>query len=219
MAQLDGLATGINNLESLDLGKDFNLISVNIDPRDKPEDAASKKDKYTGRLAKHHARSGWHFLTGKPADIQSLTKAAGFYYTYDAKADQYNHSAMAIAVSPKGKLTRYLYNLSFEPETLKLSLIEASDGTIGTPFDQFTLWCYHYDPLENRYSADARKLLSFAAGACVLVVLGGVAPFWFARRSAKSLEAYRAAALADPSDVDESGTNQPSKSSTPERSP
>lgn len=179
IVQLDGLAEGIDAVDSLALGKDYDLVSVNIDPRDTPEKSAEKKEKYIGRLGKRHDKTGWHFLTGSNANILKICKAAGFKYNYDASADQYNHMAVAVVVSPEGKIVRYLYDIRFEPDTLKLSLLEAAEGKIGTPFEQFMLWCSHYDPMKNRYSADAMKLLSIAAGAFVLLVMCTVAPFWF----------------------------------------
>ncbi len=75
---------------------------------------------------------------------------------------------MAVAISPKGKITRYLYDVAFDPATMKMALLEASEGKIGTPLDSFVLWCMQYDANENRYSADAKKLLSLAAGAFVV---------------------------------------------------
>ncbi len=91
---------------------------------------------------------------------------------------------MAAAISPTGKITRYQYTIDFEPATFRLALVEASEGKIGTSFDQILLWCMHYDPNANRYSADARKLLSVVAGLFVLAMVGLLAPFWFSKKSA-----------------------------------
>jgi protein SCO1/2 len=117
-------------------------------------------------------------LTGSPENIQAIAKAVGFRYKYDRATDQYNHVAAAIAISPQGKITRYIYDVSFDPNTLRLALMEASEGKIGTTVDAFMLWCMTYDGKENRYSADARKLLAIAAGIFTVVLVGASIPFW-----------------------------------------
>lgn len=184
VAQLNGLTEGVAELSGLRLGKDFDMVSISIDPRETPEKAAQMKSRYAALLPKDHDARGWHFLTGDAKSIERIADVVGFRYTYDAKENRFNHASVAIGISPAGKITRYLYTVGFAPETIRLSLVEASEGRIGTTADQILLWCFHYNPDENRYSADARRLLSFAAGAFVLIGLGASAPFWFSRRKA-----------------------------------
>ena len=184
VAQLNGLTEGIAGLSGLELGKDFEMVSISIDPRETTEKLVKMKAKYTSLLPKEHAAKGWHFLTGDAKSIEKIADTVGFRYTYDAKEDRFNHASVAIGISPSGKITRYLYTVGFTPETIRLSLVEASEGRIGTTADQILLWCFHYNPDENRYSADAKRILSFAAGAFVLIGFGASAPFWFSRRKA-----------------------------------
>ena len=178
-AQLDGLAEGVDKLFEVRLGKDFQLVSISVDPRESRDRAAGSKVKYTSDLSEQHDRNAWHFMTGSPANIAAIAKAVGFRYTYDKANDRYNHVAAAIAISPKGKITRYIYDVAFDPNTLRLALMEASEGKIGTTVDAFMLWCMSYSATDNRYSADARKLLSITAGVFVVLVLGASIPFWF----------------------------------------
>jgi len=176
---LDGLEQGLDELFELRLGKDFQLISISLDPREGRDRAAGTKQKYTAGLKEEHDGTAWHFMTGSPKNIAAITKAVGFRYTYDKANDRYNHVAAAIAISPKGKITRYIYDVAFDPTTLRLALMEASEGKIGTTVDRFLLWCMSYSATENRYSADARKLLSITAGVFIVIVLGALIPFWF----------------------------------------
>ncbi len=189
VAQLEGLVQGIDGLYQLELGKDFEIVSISIDPRDTSERVLQMKRKYAKGISKPHQVEGWHFLTGSPESIAKITDAVGFRYTYDKVNDRYNHAAAAIFVSPKGKVTRYLYDVAFEPNTLKLALLEASEGKIGRTIDAFLLWCMHYSGTENRYSADARKLLSVAAGAFALALAGFISPFWILRRHSRTMQA------------------------------
>lgn len=178
VAQLNGLAKGINELGALGLGKDFKMVSLSINPREGRERAEATKKKYTDALASHHKPEGWVFLVGSEGNIQKVTQAVGFNYTYDSKNNRYNHAAAAILVSPKGRITRYLYEVGFTPETLKMALVEAGEGKIGSSLDKFVLWCYHYDANENRYSANARTILSVTAGFFVAIGIAASLPFW-----------------------------------------
>lgn len=186
VAQLDGLAEGLKEMFGLALNHDFQVVSVSIDPRDTSEKLAKMKARYISKLTPEHQSAGWRFLTSSQKAIDKLTDAAGFRYSFDAAGNRYNHASVALLISPDGLITRYLYSVSFEPETLRLSLVEAGEGKIGTTTDQILLWCFHYNPSENRYSADAKRLLSFAAGAFVLIGLGISIPFWFSRAPGSS---------------------------------
>ncbi|MCE3017288.1 MAG: SCO family protein [Pirellula sp.] len=185
VAQLNGLTRGINEVSSLRMGKDFKFVSLSIDPTDSIAKASATKARYADDLENKHSIDGWHFLTGTEENIQIIAKSVGFNYTYDAKHDQYNHSAAAMMISPKGRITRYLYEIGFTGETLKMALVEAGEGKIGSSLDAFVLWCSHYDANENRYSASARLLLSVCAGGFVTVGLVGLLPFWISNRKRK----------------------------------
>jgi protein SCO1 len=158
------------------------MVSLSIDPRETLQKAKQTKEKYASGLADHHKAEGWSFLVGTEKNIRKIADTVGFRYTYDAKHNRYNHAAAAIFVSPKGRVTRYLYEVGFVPETLKMALVEAGEGRIGSPLDSFVLWCYHYDANENRYSASAKSLLAVTAGLFVTVGLITSIPFWLLRR-------------------------------------
>jgi protein SCO1 len=182
VAQLNGLSKGINEVGSLSLGKDFKMVSLSINPREGRDRAASTKKKYSEALANHHKSEGWSFLVGTEPNIQRITKSVGFNYTYDAKHNRYNHAAAAIFISPKGRVTRYLYEVGFTPETLKMALVESGEGKIGSFLDSFVLRCFHYDANENRYSANGKTLLSIAAGLFISIGLIFSLPFWISWR-------------------------------------
>lgn len=187
VAQLNGLVTGINQVKSLKLGTDFYMVSLSIDPRDTIKKASDTKARYAGDLESPHTVEGWSFLTGAEKDIVTIAKSVGFNYTYDAKHDQYNHPAAAIFISPKGRITRYLYEVGFVGDTLKMALVEAGEGKIGSTLDAFVLWCSHYDANENRYSASAKTLLSVFAGIFLTMGLTALLPFWLSGRKERML--------------------------------
>ena len=158
------------------------MISVSIDPRESSEKAAGTHKRYSQDLFNQHRADGWEFWTGESSSIAKLADSVGFRYTYDAKHDQYNHPATAIFISPDGRLTRYLYELGLTGNTLKMAIVEAGEGRVGSSMDMSALWCVHYDAMENRYSSSARRLLSIVAGIFVAVGLTASIPFWFFHR-------------------------------------
>lgn len=183
VAQLNGLVQGLNQMSSPCLGKDFLMVSISIDPAEDYQRASATHKKYSADLFDQHDSKGWEFWVGTAESIRQLTQAVGFQYTYDSVHKQFNHPSAAIFLSPGGKVTRYVYEIGFVPQTLKMAFVEAGEGRIGTPLDMIALWCVHYDPDENKYSASARRLMSLGGGAFVALVLLITVPYWLLRGS------------------------------------
>lgn len=150
-------------------GKEFNLVIVSIDPREDAELAMGKKVSYLAEYGRPQAASGWHWLTGSKENIDKLAASIGYHYVYDAKTDQYAHPDGVIMMTPKGEIARYFFRLEYPARDLRLGLIEASRGKIGTPLDAIALLCYHYNPVTGRYAV---ALLNLVRGASLAMVLG-----------------------------------------------
>lgn len=187
VAQLDGLTESLRKFDALKLGDDFQVITISIDPNEKSSRAAATKAKYVGGLGLNQNFAGWRFLTGDQKAISAITDTVGFRYTWDPVSKRFNHSAATIVLSPKGMVTRYLYSPSIDPVTMNMALVEGSQGKLGSSMDAIALWCMAYDPASNRYTAVGYKILSLAAAAFVLLLLGFTAPFWFAGRRTQEL--------------------------------
>jgi protein SCO1/2 len=166
---LSGLESALRVLK-FDVGKEFDVLTVSFDPKETPEMAAAKKAEYLKRYGRSGAAAGWHFLTGPPASIDALTKAAGFQYQYDPKSGQFAHATAIMVLTPEGKIAQYYYGVEFAPKDLRLGLIQASENKIGTVVDQVLLYCYHYDPDTGKYGAIISRVLQLAAGATVLIL-------------------------------------------------
>ncbi len=154
----------------LRLGQDFTLLTVSIDPREGPDLAREKQGFALQAIAQPEAEGGWHFLTGSRASIDRLCEAVGFHYVYDRPTDQYAHPDGVIIATPEGKLARYFVRLNYDPRDLRLGLVEASRGRIGTAFDALALLCYHYNPSTGKYGLAIMAILRFLAVATVLVL-------------------------------------------------
>jgi protein SCO1 len=134
----------------LSLGEDYEALTVSIDPRDTPETASQWRKRYLDQLGRP-GTAPWHYLTGPEAQVRKLADAVGFGYAYDAATDQYAHSAVALVISPKGTVSRYLYGVDFAAMDLRLALLEAAQGKVGISLEKVILSCFKYDPATRRY--------------------------------------------------------------------
>lgn len=169
---LNGLLTSLNQL-TFDVGNQFEIITVSIDPSEGPEIAAAKKEVYLEQYRRPSAAEGWHFLTGEQAAIVQLTQAAGFHYQYDADKGEYAHPTGIMVVTPGGKLARYFYGIDFPARDLRLGLVEAAANEIGSPVDQLLLLCYHYDPTVGQYTVAIMNIIRLA-GLTTVGAIGAV---------------------------------------------
>jgi protein SCO1 len=165
---LNGLTKALIDLP-LSAGREFNVLTVSFDAREKPELAAAKRRAYLDHYARPGAERGWHFLTGDEEPIKRLTQAVGFRYTYDPRHDVFAHASGIMVLTPAGRVSRYFLDIKYSPRDLRLGLVEASEGRIGTPWDKALLFCFHYDPREGKYGPAVMNLVR-AGG--VLTVLG-----------------------------------------------
>ena len=159
-------------------GQEFESVTVTIDPRETPDLARAKKDTYVDDLGRSEAAAGWHFLTGSEASIKTLAETVGFRYRYLEDSGEYAHAAAIIVLTPDGRISRYLYGVEFPAKTLRLALVEASQGKIGTALDQLILYCYHYDPSTGSYAPAAMKIMragSLLTGVLLALLLS---TFW-----------------------------------------
>jgi protein SCO1/2 len=173
----NGLLSSLRVL-SFDAGKEFEVVAVSFDPRDRPADASAKKKAYVDGYGRPGAAGGWHFLTGGAGSIERVTQAAGFRYRYDESTGQFAHATAIYVATPEGKLSRYFYGIEYAPRDLRLGLIEASNRRIGSPVDQLLLFCYHYDPKAARYTATVLGLVRFGGVATVLVLSAFLTVMW-----------------------------------------
>jgi protein SCO1/2 len=167
---LNGLLASLRGL-NLDIGKDFEVVTVSINPKETSALALQKKRVYTGLYGRPASADGWHFLTGDEPSIAALAQAVGFRYTYDPGTQQFAHATGIMVLTPEGKVSRYLYGIEFPLRDLRLALVEASAHKIGTPTDQVLLFCYHYDPTTGKYGLVVQNVIRIA-GAVTVVLVG-----------------------------------------------
>jgi protein SCO1/2 len=177
----DGLIESLQELR-FDIGKDFNVVNVSIDPNETPAVAAAKKEEYLRRYGRHGAADGWHFLTGDKQTIAQLANEAGFRFEYDPGSHEYAHPSGFLVLTPDGRVSRYFFGVNYNAKELRSALIAASKGQRGSVITQLILLCYHYNPITGRYGALVLNVLRGFSIVTVLLLAGWIA--WMCRRSA-----------------------------------
>jgi protein SCO1/2 len=179
---LSGLTFTMNGMSSFNVGREFDVLTVSFDPRDTPQAALENKTRYLKRYRRAGSDQGWHFLVGQKEQIDALAQALGFRYAWDPENQQYAHASGIMLLTPDGHIAQYYYGIEYAPRDIRLGIIEASKGRIGTIVDQVLLYCYHYDPRQGKYGAAIFSILRISALATVLV-LGGFMLLMFRRES------------------------------------
>ncbi|WP_029214580.1 SCO family protein [Kallotenue papyrolyticum] len=169
---LTELATNLRDI-SLKPGKDFNVVTISIDPRETSADAQRTRARLLQLYGQPPTAEGWFFLTGTEAAIQRVAEAIGFGYAYDPTQQQYAHPSGLTVLTPAGRVSHYFYGMQYSASDLRLGLVEASAGTIGSPIDKFLLRCYHYDPQTGTYQPVIMNILRIA-GTLTVLILGSV---------------------------------------------
>jgi protein SCO1/2 len=181
---LDAAVKSLNEV-SWTVGREFDVVSVSIDPRDTPETATRKRAQVVASYPRARGdTTGWHFLVGDEASIRQVTDAVGFEYRYDARQKQYAHPAAIYLLTPEGHVARYLYGIKYDAGDVRLGLLEATEGRSISTTDRLLLFCYHYDPQGKRYSLVAMNVMRLG-GVVTLAAIGGFLTIMWARERRK----------------------------------
>ena len=169
--QLTAFVAGLKKLDFV-AGKQFRIVTVLLDPKETNDTAHRFRARYLSQYNRPGTEQGWTFLTGSEQNIRALAKAVGFSYNYNEARGEYVHPAAITLLSPEGKVARYLYGLEYPEKTLRLGLVEASEGRVGTSLDRLVLYCFHYDSSEGRYAPIAARIMQLGGGVCLALFAG-----------------------------------------------
>lgn len=153
-------------------GIDYRLVVIGIDPKDRPAAARAMRTAHIDRGSEIDRAA--MFLTGDDVTIRAVTQAAGLRYTYDAEHDQYAHPAAVYVVNADGRVQRVLSPLGLDGADLRLAVVDAGHGTVGTLVDRIHLLCYGYDPVKGIYTERITSMLAFAAALTLVLLFGGI---------------------------------------------
>ncbi len=170
---LNGFAEGLKD-SHMTPAHDYQWVIISIDPKEKSSIAKDKKQNMITAFAgttKTQANEGWHFLTGDKANIDALAKQVGFSYKWVEEDKQYAHASAAYVVTPEAQIARYLKGVTFNPQTIKFSVLEAKSGAVSTIVDSLILYCFHYDAKASRYSLQIMSIVRIAGALTALLIL------------------------------------------------
>lgn len=211
--QLNGLIETMKRVD-LSLGKDYRILTVSLDPQDTPEKLSRLKSRYLAQYGRAGAETGWRLLSGSENNIRAIASALGISYHYNEARDEYAHPAVVVLASPKSskvgegelkgvhasaQISRYLYGLEIHPDTLRLSLIEASEGKVGSSLDRLILYCFHYDATEGRYAPVAMNIMRICGAFTALALLGLLVFLFRSDRKSRSRGAGTSSSGTSPS--------------------
>ncbi len=166
----NGLLNALRDV-NFNIGEQYEVVTVSIDPTEKPQMAMGKKAVYVGLYGRPAAKQGWHFLVGDDPDIRALANSVGFHYNYDPVSRQFAHATGIVVLTPQGKVSRYFYGIQYPPRDVRLALVEASNEKIGSPVDAVLLYCCQYDPHTGKYGFVIAHVLKLS-GAFTLLCIG-----------------------------------------------
>jgi protein SCO1 len=185
--QVEQGVVGALKMLSFTPGRDYQVVFVSFDPRESPDMAAQKKKSAIWHFGRPETAAAWHFLTGTKESIDAATRAANFRYTFDSKNNLFAHASGIMLLTPDGRISRYFYGVEYPARDVRLGLVDASAGKIGTPIDHVLLFCYRYDPSSARYSTSILKIIRLGGVLTIVCIVGGI--LIFRRRDAEHLTA------------------------------
>jgi protein SCO1 len=183
--QVEQGVVGSLKMLSFNPGTDYEVVFVSFDSRESYEMAAQKKAAILSHFQRPQTAAGWHFLTGTQDSIDGLTQAANFRYSFNAKTNIFAHASGIMLLTPDGRISRYFYGVEYPSRDMRLGLIDASAGKIGSPIDHLLLYCFQYDPSTARYSATILRIIRMGGLLTIFTIVAGILIF---RRREHALE-------------------------------
>ena len=169
-------------------GVDYEVVSISLDPNETTRRAKETKAKYVALSGKTQTADGWHVLTGERSSIEAVARALGISYRFIKDRKEYAHPLVFTICTGEGRISQYLQGVGLPKATLRLALVDASEGKLGSPTDWFVLSCFVYDPNSNSYSPLASKIMKWAGGFTVFILLVFLVPFWLRRTPAENAD-------------------------------
>lgn len=193
--QVERGVVGSLKMLSFNPGRDYQVVFISFDPSDTPGRAGKKKDAALEQFGRVETAAGWHFLTGTPEAIRSVTQAANFRYSFDTRKNLFAHASGVMLLTPSGRISRYFYGVEYPGRDMRLGLVDASAGKIGNPIDHLLLYCFEYDPSTARYSATILKIVRLGGLITIFVFVAAI--LIFRRRDLAKISAAARASHPD----------------------
>jgi protein SCO1 len=152
----------------LQLGKDYNVITISFDPTERIQLGINKKDSYISTMKKKAEAKNWLFFVSDSVDLAKLTQSVGF--NYQRVNDQFVHPTGLIALAADGKIVRYLRGIDFLPFDIKITMVEAAKGKIGPSINRLLAICYGYDSKGNQFVFNVTRVSAIVISFIVILI-------------------------------------------------
>ena len=182
---MNALVRGIQDMDWT-VGQQYDIIALSVNPKEGPDLAEGKKAGYVAEYGRPKSAAGWHFLTGEESSIRSVTDAVGFEYRMQENGE-YSHAAGIFILTPDGRLSRVLYGVKYDSANVRMALLEASQGKVGTTLDRIILWCHIYDAQAGGYVVMAMRVMQLGGVLTLMLLGGGLGWFWWREAQARRL--------------------------------
>ena len=182
---MNALVRGIQDMDWT-VGQQYDIIALSVNPKEGPDLAEGKKAGYVAEYGRPQSAAGWHFLTGEESSIRSVTDAVGFEYRMQENGE-YSHAAGIFILTPDGRLSRVLYGVKYDSANVRMALLEASQGKVGTTLDRIILWCHIYDAQTGGYVVMAMRVMQLGGVLTLMLLGGGLGWFWWREAQARRL--------------------------------
>ncbi|MFQ5527153.1 MAG: SCO family protein [Thermoanaerobaculia bacterium] len=179
---LETLTKSLKTLK-LEVGRDFDVVVFSFDSSETPEQAAKARKRWAHDYDPDSSGTGWHFLVGDDANIGRMTASIGFAANRDDASGDFAHAAALFVLTSDGRIARLFFGLSYPPRDLRLALVDAGEGSVGSVVDQVLLYCFRYDPATGRYSAAILRIVRATGILTALAIAGFVFLTWRRERS------------------------------------
>ena len=181
--QLEKITMALRQID-FEASKDFQIVSVSIDPNEQSSRARQTKEKYTKLYNRTGSESGWHFLTGEKENIKKLADQCGVKYKYIPHQKLFSHPPVFLLISPDGKVVRYIEGFDYISGTVKMALVDAAAGKIGSPliFLTYVAGCFVYDETTGKYTMAAVGIMRLAGAATAIGLLVLLVPYWISSK-------------------------------------
>lgn len=183
------LNAGIDSLKKMDwlIGNEYQLVAASIDPKETPDLATQKKQSYMKEYFRGRNEppneNGWNFLVSSASEVQKLTSQLGFKYKWVEETQQYAHASAMFILTPEGKISRVFYGIDYPHRDVRMALMEAGRGKIGTLVDKLLLFCYHYDATNKKYVLMASRIMTIGAGLTLICLAAFLTMLWVRDRN------------------------------------
>ncbi len=193
----------IQSLNGIDflMGQDYRLLAVSFDARDTAAEAARERaSTLLGYTRSVPADDAIEYLVGTRDDSKAISDALGYPFRFQARSGEFAHASGIYVITPDGRIARFLSGMKYESDTMRMALVEAGEGQVGTVIDRFVHWCFAFDPDAGSYTLAAFRVMQIGASGTALLLgtFVGVLIFKDRRRRSRLLAEQTPEGAGDP---------------------